>query len=313
MQGDSLWSPYYRITLFQDKADTVIEVNHIFHQSMAPVTQKEYFYQWPYTVFGDSFDEVLILGAGSGTDVAAALRHGAKHVTAVDIDPVILRLGAERHPDKPYSDPRVTVVSDDARHFLRTTTKKYDLVVFALIDSLTVQSSFSGVRLESYMFTKESFEAVRDHLSPRGVMVLYNYFREKWLVDRLANTAAEVFGRDPLGHVHQDRAYLGGDDGGAAGRGADGAAPAAVGRERIRAGAATRAPLIRWFAIRRVAPATDDWPFLYMRAPGLPRHYLAALAVVLGLSALAVWLATRVDRGQTCRGHDPPATGLPPG
>ena len=70
---------------------------------------------------------------------------------------MILRLGAERHPDRPYSDPRVTVVNDDARHFLRTTTKKYDLVVFALIDSLTVQSSFSGVRLESYMFTEESF------------------------------------------------------------------------------------------------------------------------------------------------------------
>ena len=101
-----------------------------------------------------------------------ALRHGAKHVTAVDIDPVILRLGAERHPDKPYSDPRVTVICDDARHFLRTTTKRYDLVVFALIDSLTVQSSFSGVRLESYLFTQESFEAVRDHLSARGVMAL---------------------------------------------------------------------------------------------------------------------------------------------
>ena len=74
MESGSLWSPYYRITIFQDKADTVVEVNHIFHQSMAPVAQKEYFYQWPYTVFGDTFDEVLILGAGSGTDVAAALR-----------------------------------------------------------------------------------------------------------------------------------------------------------------------------------------------------------------------------------------------
>src|SRR5882724_2377181 len=208
MEAGSLWSPYYRITIFKDKADTVVEVNHIFHQSMAPVAQKEYFYQWPYTVFGDTFDEVLILGAGSGTDVAAALAHGAKHVTAVEIDPVILRLGAERHPDRPYSDPRVTVVCDDARHFLRTSTKTFDLVVFALIDSLTVQSSFSGVRLESYMFTKESFDAVRERLSPRGTMVLYNYFREKWLVDRLANTSAAVFGRDPVGHVHQDRAYL---------------------------------------------------------------------------------------------------------
>ena len=295
MQGGSLWSPYYRITVFQDQADTVVEVNHIFHQSMAPVTHKEYFYQWPYTVFGDSLDEVLILGAGTGTDVAAALRHGAKHVTAVEIDPVILRLGAERHPDKPYSDPRVTVVCDDARHFLRITTKKYDLVVFALIDSLTVQSSFSGVRLESYMFTKESFEAVRDHLSPRGVMVLYNYFREKWLVDRLANTAAEVFGRDPLGHVHQDRAYLAVMLAGP--RVAELTTPPPLPADVNAYGQAhdpsPGRPLIR---DPSVAPATDDWPFLYMRSRGLPRHYLGALAVVLGLSALAVWLATR---GQT--------------
>jgi SAM-dependent methyltransferase len=306
MQGGSLWSPYYRITVFQDQADTVVEVNHIFHQSMAPVTHKEYFYQWPYTVFGDTLDEVLILGAGSGTDVAAALRHGAKHVTAVDIDPVILRLGAERHPDKPYSDPRVTIVCDDARHFLRTTTKKYDLVVFALIDSLTVQSSFSGVRLESYMFTKESFEAVRDHLSPRGVMVLYNYFREKWLVDRLANTAAEVFGPDPLGHVHQDRAYLAVMLAGP--RVGELPAPPALPADVNAYGQPHQPspahPLVRDPA---VAPATDDWPFLYMRAPGLPRHYLAALALVLALSALAVWLATRETAPARSAAPAPPA------
>src|SRR5262249_45247552 len=73
MQAGSLWSPYYRITLFQDRSDTIVEVNHIFHQTMAPVVMKEYFYQWPYAVFGDTFDDVLILGAGTGTDVAAAL------------------------------------------------------------------------------------------------------------------------------------------------------------------------------------------------------------------------------------------------
>src|SRR4051812_18796097 len=290
MEGGSLWSPYYRITLFQDKTDTVVEVNHIFHQSMAPVAQKEYFYQWPYAVFGDAFDEVLILGAGSGTDVAAALRHGAKHVTAVDIDPVILRLGAERHPDKPYSDPRVTIVNDDARHFLRTTTKRYDLVVFALIDSLTVQSSFSGVRLESYMFTEESFEAVRERLSPRGVMVLYNYFREKWLVDRLANTLAAVFGRDPLGHVHQDRAYLAVMLAGP--RLAELTVPPPLPPD-VAAYGQSHAPNSAHQLTRdpSVVLATDNWPFLYMRAPELPRHYLAALALVLVVSVVAVWLA----------------------
>ena len=301
MEAGSLWSPYYRITIFQDKADTVVEVNHIFHQSMAPVAQKEYFYQWPYTVFGDAFDEVLILGAGSGTDVAAALRHGAKHVTAVDIDPVILRLGAERHPDKPYSDPRVTVVCDDARHFLRTTTTRYDLVVFALIDSLTVQSSFSGVRLESYMFTKESFDAVRERLSPRGVMVLYNYFREKWLVDRLANTSAAVFGRDPLGHVHQDRAYLAVMLAGP--RLAELTAPPPLPPDVLAYGQShAPSPAHPLARDASVVLATDNWPFLYMRAPDLPGHYLAALALVLVVSAAGVWVA----RGQTR------SSGLPP-
>ena len=310
MEIGSLWSPYYRITIYQDNEDTVVEVNHIFHQSMAPVARKEYFYQWPYTVFGDTFDEVLILGAGSGTDVAAALRHGAKHVTAVDIDPVILRLGAERHPDKPYSDPRVTIVNDDARHFLRTTRKKYDLVVFALIDSLTVQSSFAGVRLESYMFTTESFEAVRDRLSPRGVMVLYNYFREKWLVDRLANTSATVFGRDPLGHVHQDRAYLAVMLAGP--RLAELTAPPPLPPD-VMAYGQSHAPSPAHPLARdaSVVLATDNWPFLYMREPALPGHYLAALALVLVVSALAVWLA----RGQTfLPGLTPPSSpGLTPG
>jgi SAM-dependent methyltransferase len=287
MERGSLWSPYYRITLFQDGPDTVVEVNNIFHQSMAPVEKKEYFYQWPYAVFGDTFDDVLILGAGSGTDVAAALRHGAKHVDAVEIDPIILRLGAALHPDHPYADPRVRTINDDARHFLATTDKHYDLIVFALIDSLTVQSSFSSVRLESYMFTDESFRAVRDRLKPRGVMALYNYFREKWLVDRLANSVADAFGHAPLAHVHQERAYLAVMLAGP--RLAELAAPPPLPNLVLAYGQAQDPSPAR--SLERdpaVVPATDDWPFLYMRAPELPRHYLAALGVVLAISAVAL-------------------------
>jgi hypothetical protein len=301
MQGGSLWSPYYRITLSQDGPDTVVEVNHIFHQSMAPVAQKEYFYQWPYTVFGDTFDDVLILGAGTGTDVAAALKHGARHVDAVEIDPIILRIGSERHPDHPYADPRVTIVNDDARHFLRTTDKRYDLVVFALIDSLTVQSSFSSVRLESYMFTEESFDAVRRHLTPRGVMALYNYFREKWLVDRLANALTSAFGTPPLAQVHSDRAYLAVMLDGP--RLAELRSPPPL-PDLVLAYGQSHAPSPARVLTRdtSIVPATDDWPFLYMREPGLPVHYAVPLAVVLLMSVASVWLSlwsprTSADRG----------------
>jgi SAM-dependent methyltransferase len=297
MARGAIWSPYYKITVAQEGADTVVEVNNIFHQSMAPVEHKEYFYQWPYMAFGDTFENVLVLGAGSGTDVAAALRHGAKHVDAVEIDPVIIELGRRHHPDRPYSDPRVTVVNDDARHFLRNTTKKYDLVVFALIDSLTMQSSFSGVRLESYMFTEESFRAVRDHLTPDGVLVVYNYFRERWLVDRLANIAAAAFEQEPRVHVHEARAYLGVIMAGPrlAELTSDPEIP-----ERVTAFGQSQDPSPARLLDRdpSVEPASDDWPFLYLRDRHIPRHYIWALALILVVSVLVV---TTTVRGQAGR------------
>jgi SAM-dependent methyltransferase len=296
MARTAIWSPYYKITVRQEGPDTVVEVNNIFHQSMAPVSQKEYFYQWPYTVFGDTFENVLILGAGSGTDVAAALKHGAKHVDAVEIDPAIIRLGRERHPDRPYSDSRVRVVNDDARHFLRTTDRKYDLVVFALIDSLTLQSSFAGVRLESYMFTEESFRAVRDRLAPDGVLVIYNYFREPWLVDRLANTAAAAFGTEPRVHVHEARAYLGVL---MVGPRLERQASIPEPPERVTAFGQSHEPSPAKLHRRDVSiePALDDWPFLYLRDRHMPRHYVAALALILIFSVAAVAGALRLAPG----------------
>jgi SAM-dependent methyltransferase len=294
--GSALWSPYYKVSVRQEGPDTVIEVNNIFHQSMARVAEKEYFYTWPYAAFGETFENVLILGAGSGTDVAAALQHGAKHVDAVEIDPTILRLGREFHPDKPYSDPRVTVINDDARHYLRRTTKKYDLVVFALIDSLTLQSGFSGVRLESYMFTVESFQAVRDRLTPNGLLVIYNYFRERWLVDRLANTAAVAFGDEPWVHVHSARAYLGVMMAGPRLRTltSDPVIP-----DRVTAFGQSHdpSPAVRHVRDAAIEPASDDWPFLYLRDRHVPRHYIVVVALILGVSVALVGLTRRGQAG----------------
>ncbi len=312
MARGTLWSPYYRIDVRQVGNDTVVDVNNIFHQSMAPLAHKEYFYEWPYTTFpstqptpqaeptllragGESFEDVLILGAGSGTDVAAALKHRVRHVDAVEIDPAILRLGLQRHPDQPYQDPRVTMVTDDARHFLRTTQKKYDLVVFALIDSLTMQSSFSGVRLESYMFTEESFRAVRERLKPDGLLVVYNYFRERWLVDRLANTAAVAFGEEPRVHVHEARAYLGVL---MAGPRLAQLASEPVVPDRVTAFGQSHepAPARRHQRDRSIEPATDDWPFLYLRDRHIPSHYLGALALILVVSVAAIVATMRVSK-----------------
>ena len=66
--------------------------------------------------------------------MAAALRHGAQHVDAVEIDPVIVRLGRQYHPERPYDSPRVSVFINDARVFFNHAQRKYDLIVFGHLD-----------------------------------------------------------------------------------------------------------------------------------------------------------------------------------
>ena len=207
---------------------------------------------------------------------------------------MIIRLGRERHPDRPYSDPRVTVHNDDARHFLRTTTKKYDLVVYALIDSLTLQSGFSGVRLESYLFTEEAFRAVNARLKPNGVMAMYNYFRERWLVDRLANTAAVAFGSEPRVHVHQASSYLGVMLAGPrlATLTTDPVIP-----DRVTAFGQSHAPSPGVMLQRdpAIEPATDDWPFLYLKDRHIPQHYIVVVFFILAVSTLLVAMTRRAQ------------------
>lgn len=206
------WSPYYRIDYYP--ASRFINTNLISHQLMEPVDGPTVApYSLPYLFQRDlvgadgrlawpPFQRVLIIGAGSGNDVARACRWlpPDAHIDAVEIDPVIQKLGEQYHPDRPYQDPRVRVHLTDGRNFLRTAADQtYDLVIFALIDSLVLQSGYSNLRLESYLFTAESFQDVRRVLRPGGLAVVYNFFRQGWIAARIRDQLRAAFGGvDPV-------------------------------------------------------------------------------------------------------------------
>jgi spermidine synthase len=194
--AQQFWSPYYRIDFKQ--ADLSLSVNLIYHQQMVSRNENFPAYALPHLLNRDAgrpaFSDVLIIGAGSGNDVSRALQWGAQHVDAVEIDPAINRLGRQYHPDRPYQDPRVQIHLDDGRNFLRSSDRKYDLIIYALVDSLVLHSGYSNIRLESFLFTRQTFEDVRNHLKPNGTFVIYNYFRQGWLAARLQKGLEEVFG-----------------------------------------------------------------------------------------------------------------------
>ncbi len=271
-----IWSPYYRISLARHShGQYLVSVNGIPHQVIQPAGTRPGIYAAPYTEApANPLRNVLVIGAGNGNDVATALQKGARHVDAVEIDPQIYQLGVRLHPNHPYQDPRVSVHINDGRAFLEQTRARYNLILFALPDSLTLVSGQSALRLESYLFTTEAIQAARSHLAPGGVFAMYNFYRTAWLRDRLANTLAQAYGHAPcvstLGHGAQQFSML----------------TVSPGGRVLHCGSHV------WHRPRQVVPpATDDRPFVYLKGASIPGFYLVTLALILLASLLLVRVA----------------------
>jgi protein-L-isoaspartate O-methyltransferase len=270
-----MWSPYNKLSVAHQGGKNPalnVSANNIPYQaarSLAVLARQKPFYWYPYRhVDTASLDNVLIIGAGTGNDTAVALASGAKHIDAVEIDPELLHLGEQQAPSKPYSSPRVTLHVADGREYLQDTSKKYNLILFALPDSLAAVAGQSAVRLESFLLTEQSIAAVKAHLAPGGTFAMYNYYAP-FLLNRYATTIDEVFGRAPCEDVGPP---LGGRQLATLTVDSRGAVPGCT---------------TYWHGTR-VAPATDDYPFPYLPSPGLPSSYLWLLIPILLGSVLLV-------------------------
>jgi len=293
------WSPYQKLMLFEYRPDGPeaelfsynLLTNNTWYQQIIDLSpgfiekHPEVFgdeparfnaYNLPF-VFYPNPPSVLVLGAGMGNDVAGALRGGARRVVAVEIDPLILDLGEQYHFERPYDDPRVQSVVNDARSYLQNGSERFDLIVFSLLDSHTNASHYTNIRIDNYVYTIEALRAARRLLKPDGVFIIKFQAEKPWIAGRLLGLMNEVFGRDPVKLI---------------GAGAistigyffiDGS------RERI--DTALSEPEVRRFVDEHgnfpIEPArltTDDWPYFYQRAPGLPTSVLLISVVLVALS-----------------------------
>jgi spermidine synthase len=278
--GGDHWSPYYKVhAITHDDGSLEVSVNNVPHQTAYSVERMKSSptsrYHLPYTRV-PSPEDVLIIGAGTGNDVAVALDQGARRVDAVEIDPVLQRLGRDHHPNRPYADPRVNVHIDDGRAFTERTNRQYDLIILALTDSATIVTGQSALRLENYLFTTEALTRDRSLLKPGGTFAMYNYY-EPWLLDRYAGTITSVYGTGPC-------VQLSGE--------AVGARLQAV--LTISKDASTPGCTTNWQRGGAVlSPATDDRPFPYLAQHTIPSFYLWMLALIL----LAALVLIRVTAG----------------
>lgn len=305
-----VWSPYQKLVVRESQVNWVgdyqIDVNNVGYQVIIDLSEArvsaepEKFrpelkglsqYDLPLLFHPDP-QSFLIVGAGSGNDAAGALRHNVQSVTAVEIDPAIIRIGQELHPEKPYSSPRVQVVNDDARSFFATTDKKYDVISFGLLDSHTT-TALTNARLDHYVYTRESILQAKSRLNEGGIMALTFEAQKPYIIDRIHTVLEEVFDQQPLVFRIPTNAY-----------GAGGVMFVTGDLETVQNQLARNAALSNYIQQLQAADpiqltyttkiTTDDWPYLYLDAPKIPSLYylLIGMIVVLFIRSYRKWQAS---------------------
>jgi hypothetical protein len=254
--------------------------SHDFSKANDDMRRTSAYYALPYKVHPE-LSRVAVVGAGTGNDVAMALRMGARHVDAIEIDPAILAIGTEFHPNQPYKDPRVRPIVNDARSFLRTTPERYDLIVYGLLDSHTLLSHGSAVRLDSFVYTVEAFREARSRLVEGGTLSLAFTVLSPDLGHKIYLMLQEAFDGKPPVCVRgfYDRAIV----------------------FLHREGSPVELPptLLQESGIENVTAefadtglradmSTDDWPFFYMPRRVYPASYLVVMGLILLVSLALV-------------------------
>lgn len=229
--------------------------------------------------------EVLVVGAGTGNDVAGVLRGTSANITAVEIDPVILDFGRRYHPENPYADSRVNVVVTDARAFFQTSDKKFDLIVFGLLDSHTTPT-LTNSRLDHYVYTQEAINSASKLLSQNGIITILFDPQREFIIGRLINTLKNTFGVSPLVFGVPSNAsswggvlFVSGD------------------LKLVSHYLDKNNPLKNFFEKNTISPSSkvltavptsDDWPYLYIEKPSIPVLFLI-LVPIFGV----IWVRAR--------------------
>jgi len=284
--GSAVYSPYNRIDLAHTDFGLSLLVNRDFHQYMFDLSHVEgndvmrsvrTMYDLPF-VLGDSRSRALVVGAGTGNDVQAALRNGYASVGSVEIDPRIVELGRRLHPERPYDDPRVFVVVDDGRAFFEQYRgEPFDVIAYGLVDSHAMFTALSTLRLDNYLYTEEGLRAAWRHLKPDGILsVNFSVMGGPWLRDRIYRTLALATRTTPVLVAH-DLQY---------------GALFVAAREPARLHWARAAPFPVSFAppatVRSVLTTSDDWPFLYLRPGVTPWGYLLVLGFIVIVATVLI-------------------------
>ncbi|MEB2311384.1 MAG: hypothetical protein OZ921_11550 [Sorangiineae bacterium] len=202
-------SPEYRGPIPQQKT-LVIDMN-----AMTTVTRfTGAFEEVRYTTFDLSAlsyrahpepKEVCVVGAGGGKDVLAALAAGARHVTAVEINPLIvddvMRDKYREFSGGLYLRDDVTVLVEDGRTALRQAERRFDVINLSMVDTSAATAAGAYALTENSLYTADAFIDFTGSLAPGGVLSVASVSLPDLAVGArlasIARAAVAARGKDP--------------------------------------------------------------------------------------------------------------------
>jgi predicted membrane-bound spermidine synthase len=146
----------------------------------------------------------LSLGAGGGADVLQALQAGATEVHAVEVVPHVNRLMTTGElaafTGFIYQDPRVKVVTEDGRAYVRRHPSTFDFIYSLSSNSWAALASGAFALAENYLFTTEAFRDYWRALTDRGYMMMEHQYYMPRLVTEVMDALKELGVEDPTAH-----------------------------------------------------------------------------------------------------------------
>ncbi|MDD1621241.1 MAG: SAM-dependent methyltransferase [Methylococcaceae bacterium] len=124
--------------------------------------------------------DVLILGAGTGSDVLQANYHAVKHIAAVELNPRIAELITDKFADFAghiYDGARIDLHIEEARGYLASTNKTHDLINLSLLDAFGSSAAGLYSMAENYLYTEQAIQEYLRHVRPGGYLSLTRWIK----------------------------------------------------------------------------------------------------------------------------------------
>jgi spermidine synthase len=123
---------------------------------------------------------VLIIGAGTGTEILNARYHKAHFISIVEINTDISRLMEESYRQFSgaiYNQKNDAVFAEDGREYLERTSRRFNLIQISLLESMSSASSGVYSLNENYLFTREALALCLNRLKPEGILSISRWIK----------------------------------------------------------------------------------------------------------------------------------------